>query len=204
MPLGTENLTAFVLAGGKSTRMGADKSFLDIAGRPLIVHAVALASSVALQVKIAGDPQKFAAFGDVVPDIFAERGPLGGIHAALQASQTELNLVLGVDLPFVEARFLKFLIAQAGACDAVVAVPFVAGHFQTLCAIYRKSFSALAERALAEGRNRVDAIFQQTKVRIISEQELAGENFPPYMFRNLNTREDWQAAQREFEPGQRL
>lgn len=205
MPLYAENLTAFVLAGGKSTRMGADKAFLELAGRPLIVHAVGLAAAVAPQVRIVGDPhQKFAAFGDVVPDIFAGRGPLGGIHAALQVSQTELNLVLGVDLPFVEARFLKFLIAQAGACDAVVAVPFAAGYFQTLCAIYRKSFAALAERALAEGRNRVDAIFQETKVRIISEQELAGENFQASMFRNLNTREEWEAAQREFEPGQRL
>lgn len=204
MPLHAENLTAFVLAGGKSTRMGADKAFLDLAGRPLIAHAVALATSVAPQVKIVADPEKFAAFGDVVPDIFAERGPLGGIHAALQASQTELNLVLGVDLPFVEARFLKFLIAQASACDAVVTVPFAAGYFQTLCAIYRKSFAAIAERALAEGRNRVDAIFEETKVRIISEQELARETFPPAMFRNLNTREDWEAAQREFEPRQRL
>lgn len=204
MPLGTENLTAFVLAGGKSTRMGADKAFLELAGRPLITHAAALAAAVAPQVKIVADSQKFGAFGEVVPDIFADRGPLGGIHAALQASQTELNLVLGVDLPFVEARFLQFLIAQASACDAVVTVPFAAGYFQTLCAIYRKSFSALAERALAEGRNRVDAIFSETKVRIISEQELAGENFQASMFRNLNTREDWEAAQREFEPGQRL
>lgn len=204
MALPVENLIAFVLAGGKSTRMGADKAFLELAGRPLIEHAVALATSVAPQVKIVADPEKFAVFGDVVSDIFSGRGPLGGIHAALQGSQTELNLVLGVDLPFVEARFLKFLIAQASACDAVVTVPFVAGYFQTLCAIYRKSFAEIAERVLAEGRNRIDALFSEIDVRIINEQELADGNFQPSMFRNLNTREEWQAAQREFEARQRL
>ena len=199
-----ENLTAFVLAGGKSTRMGTDKSFLELAGRPLIAHAVALAAAVTPQVRIVGDPEKFAAFGEVVPDIFADRGPLGGIHAALQASQTDCNLILGVDLPFMEKRFLEFLIEQASACNANVIVPFAAGHFQTLGAVYRKAFLEVAERALSERRNRVDALFSEVKTRIVSEQELADENFQLSMFRNLNTREDWQEAQRKFEQRQRL
>ncbi len=204
MPLPTANLTAFALAGGKSTRMGADKAFLDLAGRPVIAHAAALAASVAPQVRIVGDPAKFAAFGDVVPDIFAARGPLGGIHAALLASQTDCNLIMGVDLPFVEPGFLAFLIAQASACHAIVTVPFAAGHFQTLCAVYRKSFLSVAERALAEERNRVDALFSEVKVRVIDEEEMMGAGFQASMFRNLNTREDWEAARREFELRQRL
>lgn len=204
MTLPVENLTAFVLAGGKSTRMGSDKAFLELGGMPLLAYAVAQAAAVAAKVRIVGDPAKFSAFGEVVPDVFVNRGPLGGIHAALQASQTQLNLVFGVDLPFVETRFLKFLIDQASACDAVVTVPSAGGYFQTLCAIYRKSFAAIAERALAEGRNRIDALFSGIEVCIISEQELAGRNFQVSIFRNLNTREEWQAAQREFEARQRL
>ena len=204
MDLRMENLTAFVLAGGKSTRMGADKAFLELAGRPLIAHAVALAAAVVPQVRIVGGPEKFAAWGEVVPDVFADRGPLGGIHAGLQASQTDCNLILGVDLPFVETRLLEFLIEQANACDAMVTVPFAAGHFQTLCAVYRKTFLPVGERALFEGRNRVDALFSKVETHVIGEQELAGEGFQPSMFRNLNTQEDWQAARREFEPHQRL
>jgi len=200
----TKNVTAFVLAGGKSTRMGVDKAFLELAGKPLIARAVGLAKLVSPQVKIVGDPAKFAEFGEVVPDIFFERGPLGGIHAALMSSQTERNLILSVDLPFVEKRFLEFLIVQANASDSIVTVPFAAGHLQTLCALYRRPFLHAAERALTAGRNRVDTLFSEVKTRTISEKELIAEDFPLSMFRNLNTREDWEAARQELESRQRL
>ena len=89
------DLTAFILAGGKSTRMGTDKAFVDYDGRTLLLRALDLARSVATDVRIVGSKEKFAAFGPVVEDIFRDCGPLGGIHAALRASPTELNLMLG-------------------------------------------------------------------------------------------------------------
>lgn len=196
------DLTAFVLAGGKSTRMGVDKAFLELAGRPLIERTVTLACSVAEQVRIVGDPAKFARFGAVVHDVYADRGPLGGIHAALRASATDLNLILGVDLPFVEPRFLEFLVSQSRHSKTVVTVPSTSGHLQTLCAVYRKEFLAVAEKALVEGSNRIDALFHGLPIRIIEESEIVAAGFSPLMFRNLNTREDWEAARRELESPQ--
>ena len=107
------DLTVFILAGGKSTRMGADKAFVTLDGRTLLARALELARSLTPDVRIVGDPAKFAAFAPVVEDIFRECGPLGGIHAALRASQTELNLILAVDVPFVSAALLQYLIARA-------------------------------------------------------------------------------------------
>src|SRR6476660_7550396 len=138
-------LTAFVLAGGKSTRMGTDKAFLELSGRSLLTNALELAQSVATEVRIVGDPARFSAFGAVVQDVYPNRGPLGGIHAALAASDAELNLIIAADLPLLDVRLLKLLIDIAGNCDALVTVPRVAGNYEPLCAVYRKPFVAFAE-----------------------------------------------------------
>src|ERR1700674_299348 len=88
------DVTAFILAGGKSTRMGADKAFVEYEGRTLLARTLDLARSVTAEVFIVGSKQKFAPFAPVVEDVFCDCGPLGGIHAALRASHTELNLML--------------------------------------------------------------------------------------------------------------
>jgi molybdopterin-guanine dinucleotide biosynthesis protein A len=108
-----KSMAAFILAGGRSSRMGADKAFLELAGKPLIVRAVELARETVPEVKIVGDPQKFGAFGPVIDDVYRNRGPLGGIHAALTSSEAEWNLILAVDLPFVAVQFLKYLLTRA-------------------------------------------------------------------------------------------
>src|ERR1700677_3288499 len=140
------DLTAFVLAGGKSTRMGADKAFVGYDGRTLLARALDLARSVTPDVRIVGSPEKFAPFAPVVEDIFRDCGPLGGIHAALQSSGTELNLMLAVDTPFVSWAFLQYLRSQArNAPAATVIVPRSDGARQPLCAIYRREFAVVAE-----------------------------------------------------------
>lgn len=194
-----EDLSAFILAGGKSSRMGRDKPFLELAGRTLLVRALELAKSVASHVAIVGDPDKFARFAPVVADQYADRGPLAGIHAALTSSATQLNLILGVDLPFVDSRLLSFLTAEARASNAVVTVPYANGYLQTLCAVYRKDFATVAQAALSAGKNKVDAAYAQVSVQTISEEELRSAGFDPLMFRNVNSPGDLQQAQRELE-----
>jgi phospholipid/cholesterol/gamma-HCH transport system ATP-binding protein len=191
-------ITAFILAGGKSTRMGSDKAFLELSGRPLLAHAVALAKAVTDNVKIVGDPDKFAAFGPVVADVYPVRGPLGGIHAALANSGTDWSLILGVDLPFLDAKFLNYLIAEARSSGALVTVAEAGGHVHPLCAVYRKQFLPAAERALSAGRNKIDALFPEVHARVIREEELAKAGFSARIFQNLNTPEEWEKAKSEF------
>jgi molybdenum cofactor guanylyltransferase len=186
---------AFVLAGGQSTRMGVDKAFVQFEGRTLLAHALALAKSVTSDVRIAGSPEKFAAFGEVVEDEFPQHGPLAGIHAALRASSSELNLMLAVDMPFVEVRFLEYLLGEAVRHEsAMVTIPRAAGAWQTLCAVYRKPFADLAEQALRQGKNKIDPLFRDIEMRIVEEHELTQQNFSPEMFRNLNTLEELKQA----------
>lgn len=179
--------------------MGADKAFLQLDGRTLLQRALELAGTVAAEVRVVGSREKFAAFAPVVEDLYVGRGPLGGIHAALSATQAEFNLILAVDLPFMEARFLTLLAEEAQRANAVVTAPRAAGGLQPLCAVYRREFRELAERALAAGRNKIDTLFRETTVRIIEEDELARFAFPATMFDNLNTPQEWEQAGRRLQ-----
>jgi phospholipid/cholesterol/gamma-HCH transport system ATP-binding protein len=184
------DLTAFVLAGGKSTRMGTDKALVTLDGRTLLARALDLARSVTPDVRIVGDPAKFARFAPVVEDAFPGCGPLGGIHAALRASQTDLNLILAVDVPFVSPALLQYLIRRASSAAATVTVVRASGGWQPLCAVYRREFADAAEEALAAGLYKIDPLFASQRTLVIAEDELESVGFSAEMFRNLNTQEE--------------
>jgi molybdenum cofactor guanylyltransferase len=191
------DVTGFILAGGKSTRMGTDKAFIEFEGRSLLERALGLARSVTPDVRIVGAREKFAPFAPVVEDIFRERGPLAGIHAALRGSQTELNFMLAVDMPFVSVTFLQYLISEARtAAEATVIVPRSDGRRQPLCAVYRPGFADAAEPALLAGRNRIDSLFDTVETRVIGEEELDRTGFSSAIFRNLNTPEQLEQQRR--------
>jgi molybdopterin-guanine dinucleotide biosynthesis protein A len=190
------DVAALILAGGKSTRMGADKAFAMLDGGTLLERALELARSVTADVRIVGSAEKFAAFGPVVEDVFRECGPLGGIHAGLRSSSAELNLVLAVDVPFVSAELLRFLIGRARESAALAIVPRVGG-WQPLCAVYRREFATVAESALQEGRYKIDVLFAAVRTEAIEERELEAAGFSAEAFRNLNTPEELAQARRE-------
>ena len=190
-------VTAFVLAGGKSSRMGSDKAFLRLGDETLLSQALKLVGAVASEVWIVGDALKFAAFGRVMEDVYRERGPLGGIHAALSGSTTELNLMLAVDLPFVTQKLLQYLLSRALGSGAMVTVPRTGSGFQPLCAVYRRGFAEVAEQSLLEGKNKIDSLFARVETCVIEEGELVRAGFSWEMFRNLNTPEELDKAKGE-------
>ncbi len=186
--------TVFILAGGRSSRMGQDKAFVCLHGQTLLERARKLAESVTENIFIVGDPEKFRTFGKVIADIYPGRGPLGGIHAALSNTHCDLNLVIAVDTPFVQTGFLEFLISQAHANQAMVNLPRTFGFLHPLCAVYRREFGAVAETALGRNGNKIDALFAGVDTNIIDEKEVIRLGFNPDMFTNLNTPQDLETA----------
>lgn len=187
---GDDVVSAFILAGGKSTRMGTDKAMLELEGRTLLDRTIELARGIAENVSVVGDPAKYRSFAPVVEDIFPRCGPLGGIHAALRSSQTQLNLILAVDTPFLSTEFLQYLTRKALDAGALVTIPRTARGWQPLSAVYRRDFADLAEKSLRAGRYKIDALFEPARTQVISEAELQTAGFSLDMFRNLNTPED--------------
>ena len=199
---GVNDLTAFVLAGGKSTRMGTDKAFLRWQEGTLLDHVLDVAHELTPHVRIVAAREKFARYGAVViEDIYPGCGPLGGIHAALSSTSSEWNLMLAVDLPLVNQPLLSYLVARAQESDATVTVPHVGGGLQPLCAVYRRAFAELAKRSLEAGENKIDRLFARVKTRTIEEEELLRAGFSREAFRNVNTPEDLEDVRRHSASG---
>jgi len=218
------DVAAFVIAGGQSARMGRDKAFLTLGGSTLLERALAVARSVSQEVTLVGQHEKFAAYGSVIEDVYPGQGPLAGIHAALSGSACELNLMIGVDTPFLDPKFVQYLVEQARTSAAVVTVPVTCvvtpesrvprkgpprpvsqkpgetrvgqppGQPQPLCAVYRREFAPVAEEALRQGRNNIVPLFAAVPTREIGEVEMRELAFDPRMFDNLNTPEEWELA----------
>jgi molybdopterin-guanine dinucleotide biosynthesis protein A len=186
--------TAFILAGGKSSRMGQDKAFLPFAGSTLLERVLATLRAVVSDVRIVGSAERFGDFAPTVEDQFPNCGPLGGIHAALSASNRPLNLIVAVDMPFLEPDFLRYLLDQARASNDPVTIACAENRWQPLCAVYRRAFLSVAESALRARRYRIDDLFSQVNLRAIDEHELAAHNFSSQIFCNLNTPDELERA----------
>lgn len=195
-----QDVTAFVLAGGKSSRMGQDKALLRMpSGVTLLQHIVATAKLVADNVALLGSGEKYRDVVDdveIVEDVYRDCGPLGGIHAALSSTSTDLNLVIATDMPNVSVELLRFLIQRARSTDRVVTIPRVGELLQPLCAVYRQSFLFTAEQALRTGRYRINTAISEVSIDVIGEAELFAAGFGAELFANANTPEEWDALRR--------
>ncbi len=186
------DVTVFVLAGGRSSRMGSDKALLGFADQTLLQHMLRTASQVTSNIRIVGPKSRYAQFGEVVEDLYSGCGPLGGIHAALSSTATDLNLMLSVDIPRMTPEFLQWLIEQARAVPELIIVPNAAGGPQPLCAVYRRDVLGAVEAALQAGEYKIGRLFSQVPTRTITEQEIVASGFSAIIFQNVNTPEEYE------------
>ncbi len=187
-----DDVTAFILAGGRSTRMGSDKALLTLGKQTLLERALRTAAIVASTVFTVGPRERYSRYGNVIEDVFPDCGPLGGIHAALSITQTDLNLMLSVDTPLMSSDFLAWLLEQARASQELIVVPQALGGLQPLAAVYRRPLRAVAEQALKNGDYKIGHLFPLATTRYISEAEIRAASFSPMVFRNVNTSEEYE------------
>ncbi len=109
----------YVLAGGRSSRMGRDKALLELVGRPLVSRAVLKLERVSRDVRILSSNDALGEFAPVVPDLHPGCGPLGGIEAALADSAHDWNLILPVDVPFLPTAFLDWWVRMVSAQEGL-------------------------------------------------------------------------------------
>jgi molybdopterin-guanine dinucleotide biosynthesis protein A len=148
-------VNGFVLAGGRSSRMGRDKALLAYAGRPLIEHAVTILTGAGLTPHIVGARPDLASYAPIVEDLHPGCGPLGGLEAALTFSETELNAFLPVDLPLLSPLFVRYLLERAAITGAAATVPTLGERPEPLCAVYRRDLLPGIAHALKSGEYKV-------------------------------------------------
>jgi molybdopterin-guanine dinucleotide biosynthesis protein A len=192
--------TVAILAGGNSSRMGMDKSFVSLGGRPIIGHVLERVSGLGQNetILIVNRPDDYAHMGlPMFSDVIPGKGPLGGIYTAIHHSGSHFTLVLACDMPLVNPSLLRHMIALCsevgGPYDVIV--PRVDGHPQGLHAIYRRSCLEPIRECLDADRLKVIGFYDRVRVRYLDPLEYA--RFDPHglSFQNINTPDELRAVQ---------
>jgi molybdopterin-guanine dinucleotide biosynthesis protein A len=198
-------MRAFLLAGGRSRRMGRDKAGLELAGQPLVSCMLAKLAQLGLETAICGNRPDLAGLAPVLPDpaLPADEnpGPLAGILAALEVTSSEFNLFIAIDMPGMPVGFLRWVTERAERTQSPATMPFVAGRAQPLCAVYHRDLAPGIRRSLEDGEHRVFPVLAGAARRadffdvesIVSARAL--DPIPPGLahewFRNLNTPQEF-------------
>lgn len=189
------SVTAAIMAGGKSKRMGQDKAWIELDGEPIIRRVANVLAMVADEVIVVANDPRYAALGlRVVPDTFPDGGALGGIATGVGAATHDRVLVAACDMPFLSAEVWRVLLDHRYEADVVI--PRIGGEYETLHALYTKACLAPMERALGAGKMRVISFFDEVRVQAIDERELRVADPTLRSFTNVNTPEELASALR--------
>jgi molybdopterin-guanine dinucleotide biosynthesis protein A len=190
------DLTIAILAGGRSSRMGTDKSFVQVLGRPLIEDILAQAAGLGDETLIVTNrPGDYAYLGvPLFTDVLPDKGALGGLYSALHSATRRHVLCIACDMPFVVRPLLDYLISLMPEADAIV--PRLAGEAEPFRAIYSRDCLGPIRAALDAGRMRVISFFADVRVRYVDEAEI--DRFDPNHLSlfNVNTPDDLEQARR--------
>lgn len=188
-------VTAAILAGGKSQRMGRNKALLEFGSKKMIEHVVqSVAPFTQNTMIICNTPEQFDFLNlPIFPDAVESCGPLAGIYTALQQSQYKHCLVVACDLPFLSSQLIKFLCEKCTPYD-IFAFESEFG-VEPLCAVYRKSCLPLIETQIEKKQYKVADLFSKVQTRIVRlKPNLAF--YDQYAFFNVNTPDELMQAQK--------
>ncbi|MHC4691547.1 MAG: molybdenum cofactor guanylyltransferase [Planctomycetota bacterium] len=163
-----EQATAIIMAGGGSRRMGIDKSMLLIKDKPIIQHICDQLSGTFSQILISTDDvEKYAFLGfDCILDKIPGQGPLMGIASSLQASANEVNFVVACDIPHIDLRVVRKMLAEAHAADMVIPTTG-SDKYEPLFGVYRKSSLEVINEVLSSGVRKISDVFAKCRVKYI-------------------------------------
>lgn len=185
-------LSGAILAGGKSTRLGKDKALLLLQGRTFMDHLITAIGCVVEEVVIvADDAQRYISFNvPVVPDVFSNSGPLGGIHSALVHSQASAVFVVSCDQPLLTPEIIREVVSLAGPEPATVLGDV--GRSHTLIGLFKKECLPILERLLQLRKRKFREFLHESGARLVSPQEIRSSDFSRLLV-NVNTAEDYAA-----------
>lgn len=192
--------TGIILVGGKSSRMGTNKALLTIDGKLVIERIAEEMQTVTDSLIIVTNTFHTYEFLNLpmVEDKYKGLGPLAGIHAGLEASTTDKNLVAACDMPFISTEIGAYLLDNLNGYQACV--PEIYGQLHPLFAAYRKEVKDIFSKSLEMEELRVRRTFENISAKIVTEKDLIREGFQirDSDFFNMNYPEEYEIAKKLF------
>ena len=180
-------LSAIIIAGGKSRRMGFDKTKMIYQGQSMLQKSVELAGYFSTDIIISSNrlpEMDIPVLADKIPDI----GPLGGLHTCLKRIKNPKALVLPADMPLLDEQVLEYLIKKADF-QKDINIFQAEGRWHPLVGIYDKNILPLIEKQIAEKDYKLRNLLQKSAFHLIDGSSFAGK------FININTPEEWAKLQ---------
>ncbi len=203
-----DQVSAFILSGGASSRMGKAKGLLEFGGQLLILRIARMLEPLVSAVTAVGSAERYAGLGlHVIEDQqfgsseegSRTAGPLAGIASALTATRTDWNLILACDLPYLTAEWVDWLLARATVSTQQIIMPHTAGGLEPLAAVYRRECAAPIIAALYRGVRKVTDATEQFGVEFVAERDWRHIDPDGRVLRNMNAPEDYEEARRWLE-----
>jgi len=193
------DISAIVLAGGNSRRLGVDKSLLKVGGECLLERILATLASLSDDLLVVGDDgQKLSHLAArIIPDVHPGMGPLGGIYSGLRAMRCERGLFLACDMPLSNLYLLRYMVLLSADFDVVI--PRVDDEVEPLHAIYSKACVRPIEASMGRKELRVVSFFPQVRVRYVDEHEVDIFDSEHLSFFNINNPADLARAEELIE-----
>ena len=192
------NVTAVILAGGMSRRLGRNKALEPFRGEPLIHRVIHRMSQVASNIIIvANDHERVAelALPDSVTTVIDEypgKGSLGGIYTGLRAAPTEWAVFCACDMPFPSPRLYRALLSERESNDAVV--PVLDGRPEPIHAAYSRACLEPIREKLDADRLKISGFFDDVSVHYFTEAQVRETDPDLLSFFNINTQQDLEEA----------
>jgi molybdopterin-guanine dinucleotide biosynthesis protein A len=182
-------ITAIILAGGQSRRMGTDKALMQYLGKPLIRYSIDLALCFTEKIIISTNINEISSFGfPVVNDKYPLKAPLAGIHAGLLYSNTDWNLVLTCDMPNVSVQLINYLLSMVDEGSELV-LPGHHGYVEPLCGFYHRNLIPFIESNFKKSRLSPLDLLESETHRIIQMEGVFSEDLS-FLFKNINEKKD--------------
>ncbi len=187
-------LTAVILAGGQSRRLGTDKALLHFQGRTLLAATVERLRPLCQEVIVVTNaPQAHAhPAARLVGDLFPGKGALGGIYSGMATARTAHSLVVACDMPFLNTGLIVHMASLAASYDVVI--PRFQGNLEPLHAIYGHVCLPYMKNLLDQNNLKIIDLFPQVRVRYLEETELSRWDPQHLSFLNINTPQDLEKA----------
>jgi molybdopterin-guanine dinucleotide biosynthesis protein A len=186
MNMTTSKITGIVLAGGRSSRMGEDKSLMKLNGKALVEYSINALRPLCDKVIISSNIAAYDFTGcEVWPDELPDQAPIIGIYSCLKRSETELNVILSCDIPLMSTSMIGFLLAKSAAYEITVPI-HENGQIEPLCGIYKKSSIGIIKEFIDRGNYRLNECIRSVQHQFIPVDAQIPCN-SPNLFLNINT-----------------